>query len=88
MGIVWSANRRGWLLLTTEPYVVWNGTQEVVARISAENSTKSILKVVSTTSLKANSVNIKPRTPEKSTKPVHMAVDDTASVVSEAQIND
>src|SRR5450432_4133690 len=75
------------LLLTTNPYVEWDGSQKIIARVRAQHGTESVLKVVSTTSLQPDSINVKPSTPEETAEPINMPSKHTSSIVSKAQIN-
>jgi hypothetical protein len=84
MGIVWCIERRSRLLLATKPNIVRNGSQKIVARISTQDSTKSILEVVSPTSLETDAVYVKPCPPKEAAEPIHVTIDHTPSIVSEA----
>jgi hypothetical protein len=84
MGIVWRAERGCRLLRTAKPDVVWNGSEKIVPRVRAQDGPKPILEIISATSLKTDTINIKPCSPKESSKPIHVTIYDPASVVSEA----
>lgn len=54
----------------------------IIAFISRKNGSETVFKVISASSLETYTIDIKPSAPEKSSKPVHVAVDNTTSVVS------
>ena len=79
--------RRERLLVASKPDVVGNSSQSLVTGVDVEDSAKLVLKVISTTRLKANSVEIKPGSPEASRQEVDMTIHKSASVVSEGKVD-
>lgn len=78
---------REWLLVASQPDMVGNCSQHVVSGVEVQDGTEAILKVVPTTGLEANSVDIEPGTPEGASEEVDMAINETTRVVAEADIS-
>ena len=87
VGKVWRVERRSGPLLATNPDVIWNRAQESVPRVCTQNSTESIFEIISATRLKTNSVHVKPRSPKKSSKPIHVTINQASSIISASQID-
>ncbi len=84
---IWRVERRSGPFLATNPDVIRDRAQESVARVGTQNSTESVFEIISATSLESNSVYVKPRSPEKSSKPIHMTIKKTSCVISAGQID-
>ena len=72
--------------MATNPYVVGNGTKEVVACVDVEYSSKAILEIITPAWLECNTIYVKPSTPEGSCEEIDMSVDQPTRVVTEAEV--
>jgi hypothetical protein len=79
--------RREWLLLATDPDVVWDKAQSLVTAIGSKDSAVLVLEIVPATGLESNTVKVKPGSPEASREEAGVAVGQTTSVVAEREIN-
>ena len=73
--------------MTSQPDVVRNNAECVVAGIDGLDSSEPILKIISTGRLKRHSVRIKPRPPEIPPKIAHMSVGEATRVVAETEVD-
>jgi hypothetical protein len=85
--LVGKTRRRERLLVASEPDVVGDSSEALVASVHIKDSTKLVLEVISATGLKTNPVKIEPRAPKASGQEVDVTVDKTTSVVSEGKVN-
>ena len=72
--------------MDTQPDVIRNRAKHIVSVIGVENSSESVLEVVSAARLQRHSVDVKPRTPEGTPKEVYVAIDEPTCIVPEAYV--
>jgi len=71
----------------TEPDVVGDTTEGLIAAIDGQQGAELVLEVVATTRLEADTVNVEPSSPEAAGEEVDMAVHDTTGEVAEGEVS-
>lgn len=73
--------------MASQPDVVRNDPQSVVAGVDGEDSPEPVLEIISTSRLKRHPVSIEPRAPKVPPKIANVPVHETTRVVAKTEVN-